>query len=478
VLVNDSDPDETPGGLSVVSASSVSGDGSVSLTGSIVTITPQPDFVGEVVATYTISDGEGLTATSRVTLRIEPPLNRPPDARDDAVEVVNGGSTRTAVLLNDNDPDGDSLSVTIVGSPDPALGNANLNSDRTISFTATPGASGTANVTYEVSDGTLTDTATLRIAVRPCAESTPVANDGFLRTGYQQPIAVDLGAYIANGDIVELVGPSGYVNGVYTPPAGENGNVAITYTVVNSCRLRASGQVTIDVNQDPVAQPRTIEVVRGSVREVPVTDLATDAEPLVIAAAPSAPSWATVETSRLVVAPPTDATAGSSSFDVTVSDPGGLSTTVRVTVVVRNAAPTAVADTIDLAGGGSQTVAIVDNDTDADGTNAALSIRTVPSTVGFSAGGSATIVVSADRRSVTVTLDGALGEGLFGYTVEDADGAVSAEVQVRVIAPPPPTTTTTTTTTTLPPATTVPASSAPPVTTVPSATTIATTTVP
>ena len=33
------------------------------------------------------------------------------------------------------------------------------------------------------------DTATLRITVLPCSESTPVALDSFLRTGYRQPIA-------------------------------------------------------------------------------------------------------------------------------------------------------------------------------------------------------------------------------------------------------------------------------------------------
>ena len=68
VLANDTDPDETPGGLSVVSATRVSGDATVSLAGSVVTISPPANFVGQVVATYTIRDGEGLTATSNILL--------------------------------------------------------------------------------------------------------------------------------------------------------------------------------------------------------------------------------------------------------------------------------------------------------------------------------------------------------------------------------------------------------------------------
>ena len=40
VLANDTDPDETPGGLTVVSAARVSGDATVSLVGSVVTVSP------------------------------------------------------------------------------------------------------------------------------------------------------------------------------------------------------------------------------------------------------------------------------------------------------------------------------------------------------------------------------------------------------------------------------------------------------
>ena len=47
--------------------------------------------------------------------------------------------------------------------------------------------------------------------MRACSESQPVAGDGFLRTGYMQPIAIDLNAYGANGVFVDVTGPAGYV---------------------------------------------------------------------------------------------------------------------------------------------------------------------------------------------------------------------------------------------------------------------------
>lgn len=438
VLANDSDSDETPGGLSLVSASLVSGDATVSTAGSIVTITPSPAFIGQVVATYTMRDGGGLTATASIVLTVEKPLNRPPDARDDAVEVVNGGSVTTAVLFNDTDPDGDPLTLSIVGAPDSSLGTATLNADRTISFTAIPGASGTASVTYQVADAELTATAVLRIVVRACTDSTPVANDGFLATGYQQPIAVDLAAFGSGGTIVDVAGPVGYNNGVYTPPAGENGNVAITYSVVNSCRLRASGRVTIDVNQDPKAQPKSLAVFRGESVVVPVSDLATDAEPLTISGSTAAPTWVVTEPTRLVVDPPLSLAPGRYTWTTTVRDPGGLSAVVSVAVTVQNRLPVAVDDTADVSGGVPVRFAILDNDADADATggNAGLAIQSISSSViTFTNGSTGTVTVDGAGRAVTIDPQAGLGTATFTYSIRDADGGVSTPATVTVKGP-------------------------------------------
>ncbi len=457
VLVNDTDPDDTQGGLSVVSAARVSGDATVTLTGSVVTVSPAPNFIGQVVATYTIRDGGDLRATSSIVLTVQKPLNRPPDARDDGGDVVNGGSTTVSVLLNDTDPDGDQLSVSITSAADSALGSTTLNANKSISFTANPGASGVAVIGYEVSDGELTDTAALRINVRPCAESASVANDGFLKTGYQQPIAVDLNAFGSNGSIVDVTGPPSYVNGVYTPPAGENGNVVIRYSVVNSCRFRASGQVTIDVNQEPVGASKVIQVLRGDQAVVPVSDLATDAEALTIASLANAPAWVSNGRDRLVITPPAGSPPGDASFSATVADPGGLTTTVNVTVTVQNRLPTAVDDTVDVSDGAARTVDLVANDTDAD-SGGALTISELPTTVTFPNGAVGTIEASgSDGRGIIVRPGSGEGTATFTYRIRDIDGGVSAPATVTVIAPvPPPPPTTTTTTTTTPTTTTIP----------------------
>jgi hypothetical protein len=434
VLANDSDAIDTRTELTVEAVSVVSGDGSAARAGRIVTISPDPDFVGDVVATYTVRDTGGLAATSTATLTVLEPLNRPPEANDDADEVANGGSVSTPVLFNDSDPDGDELSLTITSGPDLSLGQAGSGAG-SITFNATPGASGTAAITYEVSDGEFSDSATLRIVVRPCSESVPVANDAFLATGYQQPISINLGNFSSNGQVTDVSGPPGYGGSVYTPSAGENGNVSITYAVVNSCRQRATGQITIDVNQDPVPQPTVATLGRGESREFPVSNLAGDAEALTISGSAGAPAWVTTETARVVAAPPVGTPATTYNWTTMVVDPGGLTATVPMSITVQNAVPSAVGDTIELIGG-RPSAAIVGNDTDSDADAGALRIQQIPSTLVFSNGESGTITVSGDQRSIKIDPLAGLGTSSFTYTVVDGDGGVSAPATVNVIGAP------------------------------------------
>lgn len=430
VLANDFDENEPTAALIVEGVAVVSGDGTATQSGSVVTISPNPDFVGDVVANYTIRDSGGLTSSAQIVLTILEPLNRQPVAQDDNADVENGGSVTTSVLFNDSDPDGDPLVMTITGGPDASLGQATAGGS-SITFNANPGAAGTAVINYSVSDGELSDSAALRINVRPCSESAPTAQDAFLSTGYQQPIAINLADFAANGSVVDVVAPGTYGDGVYTPPAAENGNVAITFAVVNGCRQRTTGQITIDVNQDPVAQPAIAVIARLAQREFPVSELAGDDEALSISTSSGAPAWATVETARVVVAPPLGTLAAEYNWTVTVVDPGGLAATVPMTITVTNASPTANPDSVSVAGGAAS-FDLIANDTDSDGENAALRIQSVPTTLTFTNGEVGTIAVAGDGRSVSIDPGNGLGTATFAYSVVDVDGAVSATTDVMV----------------------------------------------
>lgn len=135
---------------------------------------PAPNYTGAIpVITYTVSDGQGGTDTSRLTLTIEP-RNDNPDAIDDggiddgAITGVQGEvliiDPARSMLPNDTDIDGDTLSVIRV--EDRTGGSASLGLDGQVTFTPAAGHLGSASFSYTISDGKGgTDTATFFIDI-------------------------------------------------------------------------------------------------------------------------------------------------------------------------------------------------------------------------------------------------------------------------------------------------------------------------
>ena len=64
--------------------------------------------------TYTVSDGNGGTATGIVSITIDPLINNAPVAVDDDCNVDVGGTSEINVLANDTDADGDTLTIISV----------------------------------------------------------------------------------------------------------------------------------------------------------------------------------------------------------------------------------------------------------------------------------------------------------------------------------------------------------------------------
>jgi hypothetical protein len=136
------------------------------------------------------------------------------------------------------------------------------------------------------------------------------------------------------------------------------------------------------------------------------------------------------------VSPPIGVSPGSYDFTTTVADPGGLTSIVRITVVVANDLPIAAGDVVDVTAGDPRTVAIVDNDVDNDSV-AGLSIQSISTaTPTFTNGVSGTVTVEPDGRSVTIDPLGGEGTATFTYTVRDDDGGISAPATVTVNGPP------------------------------------------
>ena len=124
---------------------------------------------------FVVDDGEAFSNTSAVaTTTLAFNQNQPPVAVDDSVSTFFGTPVNIPVstlLANDTDVDGDPLSITAVSGA--TNGTAVLNNNGTPSNTADDFVSftpnllffGNASFNYTLSDGSLTDTATVTVAV-------------------------------------------------------------------------------------------------------------------------------------------------------------------------------------------------------------------------------------------------------------------------------------------------------------------------
>ncbi|GAB4268036.1 MAG: hypothetical protein Kow0092_21660 [Deferrisomatales bacterium] len=168
VLANDSDPD---GDRLTVEGTTPATSGLVTFGTRSVTYAPAPGFVGTDRFGYTVEDGRGGTATAAVTVTVVP-SNRAPIALDDAVEIAQGDAADIRVLDNDQDPDGDALSISDLTQP--SGGTASVNPDGTVHYASEPRFAGTDGFTYVVTDGNGgTDTAAVTVVVVPAAGGGP-----------------------------------------------------------------------------------------------------------------------------------------------------------------------------------------------------------------------------------------------------------------------------------------------------------------
>jgi len=174
VLANDSDPDGNV--VTVIDALAGVG-GTVTFTANDVTFTPDAGFSGAGSFSYSISDGLA-TATASVSVTVAPAANVAPIANADSASTNSGTPVTIAVLANDTDANGDALTVTSVTSP--IQGTATTNGS-TVTYTPLAGQSGNHVFSYTVSDGQLSATGNVTVAVA-AAESLAVTTAEF-RTG-------------------------------------------------------------------------------------------------------------------------------------------------------------------------------------------------------------------------------------------------------------------------------------------------------
>jgi len=144
--LNDFDPD----GTSLALYSVVDGTfGATTRAGNILTYASTRHRNGIDTLTYSISDGQGLSASGRVSVTL---ANLPPVAVTDTVQCPPGLGRTFDPTINDTDPGNDALKVISVTTP--AHGTAQLTNDGTgIIYLPVAGYTGADTLSYVLSDG-------------------------------------------------------------------------------------------------------------------------------------------------------------------------------------------------------------------------------------------------------------------------------------------------------------------------------------
>jgi Ca2+-binding RTX toxin-like protein len=269
LLRNDGDPDGDPIFATSIDTTGLQGSANVSTNGSF-TFTPSAGFSGLTSFLYTISDGQGGTATARAYINVID--NLPPLARDDVYTTRQGQQLMIAaaqgVLQNDSDPEGRSLSVSSIGATQ-TQGDVTLFTDGNFVFTPSAGFKGVTSFTYTVTDDRgQSETATVVIVVEP--NLPPIAErDAYAAVAGQQLVVAVADGVLANDRdpeadsltvfSIDLTGAQGSVTASadgsfqFMASAGFSGTTSFTYTMRDSAGGSASQ--TVDIYVAPAPQP-------------------------------------------------------------------------------------------------------------------------------------------------------------------------------------------------------------------------------
>ncbi|WP_156490292.1 tandem-95 repeat protein, partial [Oleiphilus sp. HI0086] len=235
VLANDGDIDGDSLSISSASASNgavvINGDGTLNYT-------PNADFNGLDSISYEISDGNGGTGASSVSVTVNPENDVPVAVVDTAV-TQEDASVTIDVLANDGDIDGDSLSISSASASNGAVA---INGDGTLSYAPNSDFNGLDSISYEVSDGNGgTATSSVSVTVNP-ENDAPVSISDTAVTDEDTAVVIDVlvNDRDIDGDSLSVVAAAA-ISGVvaingdgtisYTPSANFVGEDSITYEV-------------------------------------------------------------------------------------------------------------------------------------------------------------------------------------------------------------------------------------------------------
>jgi large repetitive protein len=262
----------------------------LSTSGSWV-FTPAADASGSEDFSFTVSDGD-LTDTGTLSMMVSP-VNDVPLAENAGASTAE--DTATSGTLAATDIDSDALAFTLAGgtsSVTTALGTLTLSAIGTWVFTPAPDATGSADFTFTVSDGDLTDNGTLAITVTPVNDA-PVASNASLTTEEDTPVEGNLLALLSAADFdggpLQIVSVAPTLLGVFsvnnatgdfrfTPNSNQNGlgNVDV---IISDGTAQITANLSLDVtpvNDAPIAGNGAATTQEDTPVIIDLRDLITD----------------------------------------------------------------------------------------------------------------------------------------------------------------------------------------------------------
>ncbi|HCG8423137.1 TPA: tandem-95 repeat protein [Vibrio parahaemolyticus] len=404
-----------------------------------VTYTPNDNYVGKDTFTYIVTSG-GVSESTTVEVNVTP-VNDAPVAKDDIATTQEDTAVTIDVLPNDTDVDGDKLSIESVSVPK-EQGTVEV-VDGKLVFTPAENFNGDAEITYTVTDGALTDQATVKVTVN-AVNDTPVVESNIADQTLAEdftPYTIDLNTAFSDVDNVDgeltfsVSGNSNIqvaiVNGIatITPTADWNGSETLTFTATDPSGESVSQTVNFTVTPvaDIEADKTTVVEDTPTIIKVLGNDTFEGKDKVVSLGAENGPKNGTiiVNNDGTVTYTPDDNYVGKDTFTYVVTS-GGVSesTTVEVNVTPVNDAPVAKDDIATTQEDTAVTIDVLPNDSDVDGDKLSIQSATVPEAQGK--------VEIVDGKLVFTPAENFNGHAEITYTVTDGQLTDEAKVTVTV----------------------------------------------
>nr|WP_272502702.1 tandem-95 repeat protein [Vibrio parahaemolyticus] len=404
-----------------------------------VTYTPNDNYHGIDSFTYIVTSG-GVSESTTVYVDVTPE-NDAPVAKDDTAITDEDTPVTIDVLPNDTDVDGDKLSIESASVPK-EQGTVEVVNGKLV-FTPAENFNGDAEITYIVTDGTLTDQATVKVTVN-AVNDTPVVESSIADQTLAEdftPYTIDLNTAFSDVDNVDgeltfsVSGNSNIqvaiVNGIatFTPTADWNGSEALTFTATDPSGESVSQTVNFTVVPvaDIVADSARVVEDTPTIIKVLGNDTFEGDDKVVSLDTNNGPANGTVSVNPdgSVTYTPNDNYHGADSFTYIVTS-GGVSesTTVNVDVTPENDAPVAKDDTTITDEDTPVTIDVLPNDTDVDGDKLSVESASVPKEQGT--------VEVVNGKLVFTPAENFNGQAEITYTVTDGQLTDEAKVTVTV----------------------------------------------